>query len=97
MSEYHEVVVVLPLLVTFPPVTGEQDHVPAGVVQADVVPPDLPGLREHPVLVASLQYFTFSFKMAPTFQLRKQQKHLLPFVTHSVGKSVTHFVSHSMS
>ena len=74
MPEYHEVVVVLPLLVTFPPVTGEQDHVPASVVQADVVPPDLPGLGEHPVLVASLQYFTLSLKMAPTFYFYRKAK-----------------------
>ena len=48
-------VAVLPPLVAAAPVTPEQDDVGAGEVDAVVVPPDLPLLGQHPVLVTSLQ------------------------------------------
>ena len=57
MSESGALVVVLPVLVALTAMAGVEDHVRPGVVQTGLVPPDLPRLTQHPVLVASLKYF----------------------------------------
>ena len=46
--------VVLPVLVALTPMARVENHVRTSVVQAGLVPPDLPRLAQHPVLVAAL-------------------------------------------
>ena len=52
---FFYLVIVLPQLVALGTVTGIEDDLTSGVIQAGLVSPDLAVLGQHPVLVAALQ------------------------------------------